>query len=124
MKLTWKQHVEIGGDVLAVVVAFAFGRWIGFALVVVLLGLVYAYKALMILQTTRDVLLSRLPDRCALCHREILDEPGALDYDFEGDLKTYHDACSEKLDAMREKDKAVAKAGEHRRSSGTSQGDD
>ena len=62
----------------------------------------------MILQTTRDVLLSRLPDRCAMCHREIVDESGTTDMDLEGETKIYHEACSERLDAMREKDVAEA----------------
>jgi hypothetical protein len=57
----------------------------------------------MILQTTRDVLLSRLPDRCAMCHREIVDEGGVTDFDLEGELKTFHATCAEKIDAMKEK---------------------
>lgn len=103
MKLTWKQYAEIGGDVLAVAVAFLIGHWIGFALVVVAVALVYAYKALTVLQTTRDVLLSRLPDRCAMCHREIVDEGGVIDFNLEDEARTYHEACSEKLDALKEK---------------------
>lgn len=74
MKLTWKQYAAIGADLLAVVVAFLIGKWLGFALAVLLGLLVWGCQTLMILQTIRDVLLSRLPDRCALCHREILDE--------------------------------------------------
>ena len=112
MRLPWKDYAEIGGDVLAIVVASYFGKWPGFALAVVVIFLVYAYKALMILQTTRDVLLSRLPDRCAMCHREILDAPGVLDRDFDNELKTYHEACSERLDAMKERDQALQRAKE------------
>jgi hypothetical protein len=112
MRLTWKQYAEIGGDVLAIIVASYFGKWPGFAFAVVVIFLVYSYKALMILQTTRDVLLSRLPDRCAMCHREILDDPGVLDRDFDDELKTYHEACSERLDAMKQRDKALRQAEE------------
>jgi hypothetical protein len=103
MKLTWKQYAEIGGDVLAVLIAFWLGKWPGFAIAVLVVGLICGYKALMILQTTRDVLLSRLPDRCALCHREIVDEGGILDHDLEGELKIYHETCSDRLDALKEK---------------------
>jgi hypothetical protein len=63
-------------------------------------------------ETTRNVLLSRLPDRCALCHREILDEPGVLDHDFFEELKTYHASCGEKLDAMKERDRVLRQQGE------------
>ena len=66
MHLTWKWYVEIGGDVLAIIVASYLGKWPGFALALVVIFLLYAYKAVMILQSTRDVLLSRLPDRCAM----------------------------------------------------------
>jgi hypothetical protein len=104
MKLTWKQFVAIGFDLLLVCVAFYFGRWFGFALAIVFLASVYGYQTLSILQTTRDVLLSRLPDRCGMCHREIVDEGGTIDIDPEGETKIYHEACCEKLDAMKGKD--------------------
>jgi hypothetical protein len=107
MNLTWKQYVEIGCDVLAVFLALLFGHWVGFAIAAFTIFLVYAYKALMLLQTTRDVLLSRLPERCAMCHREILDETGMLEYDFFDELKTYHEHCAERLDAMKERQNAL-----------------
>lgn len=110
MKLTWRQYAAIGGDILAVLVAFWFGKWIGFAIAVLFVVLVLANQMLMTLQASRDVLLSRLPDRCALCHREILDDPGVLDYDLEEELKIYHEACSDHLDAMKEKAKNVPEA--------------
>lgn len=110
MKLTWKHYAAIGGDLLAVFIASMVGKWIGFAFAVLFVVLVLAYQTLMILQTTRDVLLSRLPDRCALCHREILDESGTLRRDFEGELKMYHQTCCERLDAMEEKDEDVTEA--------------
>jgi hypothetical protein len=99
MKLTWKQIVAIGFDLLLVCVAFYFGRWFGFALAVVFLTSVYGYQILSILQTTRDVLLSRLPD-----------EGGTIDVDLEGETRIYHEACSEKLDSMKGKEKNVAEA--------------
>lgn len=84
-------------------VAFYFGHWFGFALAVVLLACAYGYQTLMILQTTREVLLSRLPDRCAMCHSKIVDEGGTIDIDLEAETKIYHEACSEKLDAIKER---------------------
>jgi hypothetical protein len=110
MKLTWKQFAAIGFDLLLVCVAFYFGRWFGFGLAVVFLASVYGCQTLSILLTTRDVLLSRLPDRCGMCHREIVDEGGTIDLDFEGEAKIYHEACSDKLDAMKEKEKDVTEA--------------
>ena len=110
LKLTWKQFAATGFDLLLVCFAFYFGRWFGFALAVVFLASVCGYQILAILQTTRDVLLSRLPDRCGMCHREIVDEGGTIDIDFEGETKIYHEACSDKLDAMKEKEKDAAEA--------------
>jgi hypothetical protein len=103
MKLTWKHYIEIGGDVIAAVIAYAIGHWLGFAIAVLYIACAYGYKALTIMQTTRDVLLSRLPDRCAMCHREIVDEGGVTDFDLEGELKVFHAECADKIDAMKEK---------------------
>ena len=103
MRLTWKQFAAIGFDLLVVCVAFYFGQWFGFALAVFFFACVYGYQTLMILQTTRDVLLSRLPDRCAMCHREIIDEGGTIDTDLDDELKIYHEACSDKLDAIKKR---------------------
>jgi hypothetical protein len=38
-----------------------------------------------------------------MCHREIVDEGGVTDFDLEGELKTFHATCAEKIDAMKEK---------------------
>ena len=46
-------------------------------------------------QVIMNTLLSRLPDRCAFCHREIVDEGGVVDK--EG---VYHAACADKLDSL------------------------
>jgi hypothetical protein len=43
-----------------------------------------------------STLLSPLPHRCAMCHRELVDE-GKIIYQ-EG---IYHEACSDKLDATK-----------------------
>lgn len=94
--MTWKQCAAIGGDLLVVSVGFYFGRWFGFALAVVFVASVYGYQIVRALETTRDVLLSRLPDRCAMRHREIVDEGGVVNG--EG---IYHEACSDKLEAIR-----------------------
>jgi hypothetical protein len=78
MNLTWKQYIAIGSDLLAIFIAFYFGHWVGFALAVVFLISVYAHQMLLIQQTTRDVLLSRLPQRCKMCHREIVAQGAAI----------------------------------------------
>lgn len=101
MKLTWKQYAGIGGDLLAVIVAYAIGKWLGFALAVLCIASIWAYQIMMTLETTRNVLLSRLPDRCAMCHREIVDEGGVLDFDLEDELKIYHEACADKLEEIK-----------------------
>lgn len=68
-----------------------FGIWVFVATFELLLQLVERQK------TISDTLLSRLPDRCAFCHREIVDEGGVIDKD-----RIYHDACAEKLDSLEE----------------------
>jgi hypothetical protein len=110
MKLTWKQYAAIGGDLLAVIVAYVIGKWLGLALAVFFIASVWGYQIMMTIETTRNVLLSRLPDRCAMCHREVLDEPGTTDFDLEGELRIYHDACAEKLDAIKEREKLPAQS--------------
>lgn len=101
MNLTWKQYIAIGADLLALFIALCFGHWVGFALAGVFLISVYAHQMLLIQQTTRDVLLSRLPERCKMCHREIVDEGGVIEEELDGEFGIYHDACSEKLEAIR-----------------------
>ena len=55
----------------------------------------------------RDTLLSRLPDRCRLCHRAIEGEGGVIDdRDESGETHIYHSGCMETIDEMREKHKA------------------
>lgn len=43
-----------------------------------------------------QTLLSPLPNRCAFCHREIVDEGGIID-----DEGIYHEACLDKLERLR-----------------------
>jgi hypothetical protein len=105
MNLTLKQIASIGIDLVIVVIAYVIGHWIGFALAVVVIALLYALQALQHLQTIQHVLLSRLTDRCAMCRREIVDDGGTLANDFEGEIKIYHEVCAEKLDALKEKEK-------------------
>ena len=107
MNLTLKSYATICLDVLLVSIAFYFGHWIGFALAVFFIVSVYALQLLAIMETARNVLLSRLPDRCAMCHREIVDEGGTIDEDLEGETKIYHETCADKLDSMRKKQKFV-----------------
>ena len=76
-----KRVLEVAIDVLFASLAYyAFG-WVGFAVA----GLfIISYLLLQIVQATTNtanILASRLPDRCAVCHREIVDEGGILSED-------------------------------------------
>ncbi len=88
-------YIEIAIDVAIAYLMFYFFGWIGFALaaffVVALLGGRLINSQRLILRT----LLSRLPDRCAFCHREIVDEGGILDED-----SIYHEKCVDKLESL------------------------
>ncbi len=94
-RMNTPQYVEIGLDVLIAFIAYYFGHWIGFALFVFFVFCVFAVQMIQAQKTTMNTLLSRLPDRCAFCHREIVDEAGSVDA--EG---IYHNACSDKLEAL------------------------
>ena len=96
MKL--KDYVEIAIDLVIAAVAYYFLHWIGFALFALFIICNYANQIANYQKTMTQTLLSRLPDRCAMCHREIVDEGGVIDDDGEG---IYHDACIQKLDAIR-----------------------
>lgn len=103
MNLEPKHIAEIAVDLFIVCIAFYFGHWFGFALCVVFIASYYAVRVLLVLQTIQNVLLSRMPDRCARCHREIVDEGGIIDTDIDGEIRVYHEACSEKLDKFKER---------------------
>lgn len=91
----WKRYAEIAIDVAIAFAAYRFLGWIGFALwtlfVLMHIGTHVAGNQQVIMKT----LLSRLPDRCAFCHREILDEGGVFD-----EVGIYHAACSDKLEGL------------------------
>jgi hypothetical protein len=40
-----------------------------------------------------------------MCHREIVDEGGIMDDDLEGELGIYHEACHEKLESIKSREK-------------------
>src|ERR1017187_627744 len=93
------QYVEIGFDVLIAFVAYYFGHWIGLALWVFFVFCVFAVQMIQAQKTVMNTLLSRLSDRCAMCHREIVDEGGIVDGD-----GIYHEACSDKLQVLKASD--------------------
>lgn len=92
-----KRYVEIGADAAATYVAYYLFGWIGLAFWAVFLICWFATQLIGNQQVIINTLLSRLPDRCAFCHREIVDEGGILDED-----SIYHDACLEKLESLEE----------------------
>jgi hypothetical protein len=99
--LAGKHYAAICSCLLLVSVMFYFGHWFGFALAVVFLALVYGYQVLMALQAIRDVLRSSLTERCAMCHREIVDEGGVIGQDLEGATRLYHSTCSDKMSELK-----------------------
>jgi len=102
--MPWKRYLEVGLDAAVAVGLYYLVGWIGvvawafFVAVVILSQLLTNQRAIL------GILTSRLPEQCAFCHREILDE-GRI-FDEEG---TYHAACIDKLDSLEE----------HRRIAGT-----
>jgi hypothetical protein len=75
--------------------AYFFLGWIGFALYSVFLVGWYGTQMIASQQVIMGTLLSRLPDRCAFCHREIVDVGGVFD-----EKGMYHELCSVKLDSL------------------------
>ena len=96
MKL--RQYGELAVDMAVAVVAYYFLHWIGFALWAFFVLCNYGYQIANHQKTMMNTLLSRLPDRCAMCHREIVDEGGIIDDDGEG---IYHEKCMDKLEMIR-----------------------
>jgi hypothetical protein len=90
-----KRYAEIGADVAIAWVAFHLFGWIGLTLWTLFVISWFATQLISNQQTIMKTLLSRLPDRCAFCHREIVDEGGVFDED-----GIYHAACSDKLDSL------------------------
>lgn len=93
-----KQYIEVVLDAAAAFVWYYFWGWIGFALWVFFVVSLFCVQMIQAQKTTMTTLLSRLPNRCAMCHREIVDEGGV----FDGD-GIYHMDCSEKRDTPRER---------------------
>jgi hypothetical protein len=94
---TLKQYVGIAVDVAFACGAYRLFGWIGFAVWCFLNLSLFASQLMEHQQLISKTLLSRLPDRCAFCHREIVDEGGV--FDEEG---IYHETCLEKLDSLEE----------------------
>ena len=92
-----KRYVEIGVDVAVAWGAYYLFGWIGFGLWALFVISWFATQLISDQQVTMKTLLSRLPDRCTVCHREIVDEGGI--FDKEG---IYHEACLEKLESPEE----------------------
>jgi len=95
--MKFAHYGEIAIDLAVAAVAYYFLHWVGFALWAFFVLCNYGYQIASYHRTTMNTLLSRLPDRCAWCHREILDEGGIVDK--EG---IYHERCIEKLEALPE----------------------
>jgi hypothetical protein len=95
--MSWKRYLEVGLDAAVAVGLYYLVGWIGvvgwafFVAVLLLSQLLTNQRAIV------RILTSRLPDRCAFCHREILDEGGIVDE--EG---IYHAACIDTLDSLEE----------------------
>jgi hypothetical protein len=102
-----KRYFEIGFDVGVAGVAYYLFGWIGLALWMFFVVSVFGNRLLTDQQVIMNTLLSRLPDRCAMCHREIVDEGGIVD-----ENGIYHEACSEKLDVIEERRRKVTGAPE------------
>jgi hypothetical protein len=92
-----ERYVEVVVDVAVGFGAYYFLGWIGLALWALLVMSWLATQLTRNQQIIMKTLLSRLPDRCAFCHREILDEGGVFD-----EQSIYHSACADKLESLEE----------------------
>ncbi len=90
-----KRYLEIAIDAVLAGAFYHFLGWIGFALFAFVAVSWFCLQLIDAQNVTMKTLLSRLPDRCAFCHREIVDEGGVFDED-----GIYHAACSEKLESL------------------------
>jgi hypothetical protein len=102
-----KRCLEIAIDAILAGAFYHFFGWIGFALFACVVLSWFFLQLIDAQNVTMKTLISRLPDRCAVCHREIVDEGGVFDED-----GIYHVACSEKLESLEElrKEAGVASA--------------
>ena len=95
--MSWKKYLEVGlNAAVAVGLYYLFG-WIGVVAWAFFVAVLFLSQLLTNQQAILRILTSRLPDRCAFCHREILDEGGI--FDEEG---IYHAACIDKRDSLEE----------------------
>lgn len=95
-----KRYIEIAVDVILAFAAYYWLGWIGFALWALFVMSWLMLQAIDNQHLTMKLLsqmLLRLPDRCAFCHREIVDEGGV--FDEEG---IYHEKCSDALFSLEE----------------------
>lgn len=90
-----KRYIEIAIDAAVAYVAYYLFGWIGFAIWVFFVMGILCVQAISNQRVMMNTLLSRLPDRCAFCHREIVDEGGILDED-----SIFHERCIEKLESL------------------------
>jgi hypothetical protein len=93
--MTWKLYIEIAADLVVAAVAYHFFGWIGFALCALFVMSQFAVQLIRAQRVMMNTLLSRVPDRCAFCHREIVDEGGILDNE-----SSYHEKCIGKLESL------------------------
>ncbi len=100
-----KKYGTIAVDVVVAVAAYYFIGWIGLVAFVIFMFSLFFHELIQKQDVIMKTLLSRLPDRCAVCHREIVDEGGVIDDDGE---HIYHGTCIDKLEAFREKEAANA----------------
>ncbi len=91
-----KRYIEIGIDAAVAWIAYYLFGWIGFAVWALFVISHFLSQLFGDQRIIMNTLLSRLPDRCAFCHREIVDEGGLVDE--EGMI--YHEACSDKRDSF------------------------
>lgn len=101
--MTKKTYLEVIIDALVAGTAYYFLGWIGFALWAFFVVSLFAVQLIGAQRTIMQTLLSRLPDRCAFCHREIVDEGGILDDD-----SIYHEKCIDKLESLESLRKEVS----------------
>lgn len=92
-----KQYVETVTDVAVAFAAYYWLGWVGFGLWGFFVVMLALRQAIANQNAITKILLSRLPDRCAFCHREIVDEGGVFD-----ETGIYHAECSDKLASLEE----------------------
>lgn len=92
-----KRYAEVGADVALGWLAYYLFGWIGLALWVFFVVSLFCVQLISDQKIMMNTLLSRLPDRCAMCHREIVDEGGIINE--EG---IYHETCMDKLESLEE----------------------